>query len=83
MPQHVCTNAVLMCTMGLGPSTFIPTPRQVLTSQMIAGTIMDNIPMTNIPPFPMCNSPSNPTVIAATAAALGVHTHRSDWQPTS
>jgi len=35
---------------------------------------MSYIPMSNIPTFGMCSSPSNPTVIAATAAALGVLT---------
>jgi hypothetical protein len=43
-------------------------------AQMPAATIMDNIPMLNIMPFAMCQSLANPTVAAATAAALGVLT---------
>jgi hypothetical protein len=64
----------MMCTMGLAPSVFNATPKNVMTSFMPAGNIMDNKPIMNIPPFGMCQSPSNPTVAAATAAALGVLT---------
>jgi hypothetical protein len=39
-----------------------------------AANIMDFIPIMNIAPFAMCNSPSNPLVIALTAAAFGVPT---------
>lgn len=39
-----------------------------------AATITDMVPFMNIPPFGMCTSLTNPTVAAATAAALGVLT---------
>jgi hypothetical protein len=58
----------------MAPSTFVATPRPVLTSSMMAGVITDNIPISNIPPFGMCTSLANPTVAAATSAALGVLT---------
>jgi hypothetical protein len=47
---------------------------RVLTSNMPAANIMDNKPMVNILPFGMCSSLANPTVAAATTAALGVLT---------
>ncbi len=74
MPNQVCMGAVMQCTFGVAPSSLVPTPKTVMTSNMVAANIMDNIPITNIPPFGMCSSPSNPTVAAATAAALGVLT---------
>lgn len=74
MPMQTCTGAQTQCTFGLSPSVFNATPRMVLTSNMPAGNIMDNKPVFNIVPFGMCNSPANPTVAAATAAALGVLT---------
>lgn len=70
----VCGGALLQCMFGTAPSTLnvIPAAR-VMSSQALA-TIMDNAPMMNILPFGMCQSLSNPTVAAATAAALGVLT---------
>jgi hypothetical protein len=43
----------------------IPTP---------AATVTDCVPITNLAGYAMCNSPANPAVAAATAAALGVLT---------
>jgi len=74
MPQQVAGTAVTTCIFGLGPSTFVPTPRPIMSSSLINGNIMDNIPFMNIVPFPMCISPSNPAFVAATAAKLGVPT---------
>jgi hypothetical protein len=74
MPQQVCTGAMMMCTFGVAPSTFNATPRPVLTSNMPAGVITDNVPMMNVPPFGVCTSLANPQVAAATAAAMGVLT---------
>jgi hypothetical protein len=75
MPKHVCNGALLKCSMGLAPSTFVVLPiNRELTSNQPAANIMDHIPMLNVMPFGMCQSPSNPVVIAATAAALGTPT---------
>jgi hypothetical protein len=75
MPKHVCMGAMLQCTFGVAPSTLMVLPvNRVLTSFVPAANIMDNKPMVNIMPFGMCTSPANPTVAAATAAALGVLT---------
>jgi len=75
MPQQVCMGALLACSFGAAPSSLVVLPtNRVFTNSMPAATIMDHIPLLNILPFGMCNSPSNPAVIAATAAALGVFT---------
>ena len=75
MAQHVCMGAMLMCSFGVAPSSLVVLPTNlVMTSGLPAATIMDSAPMVNIPPFGMCIGPSNPTVAAATAAALGVLT---------
>lgn len=74
MPMQTCMGATMMCTMGLAPSSLIPTPKPVVTSNMVAANILDHIPIVNIPPFGACTCPANPAVAAATAAAMGVLT---------
>ena len=74
MAIQTCMGAMMNCTMGLAPSSLMPTPKPVLTSNMVAANILDHVPMMNIMPFGMCTSMANPTVAAATAAALGVLT---------
>lgn len=74
MALHCCTGAMMTCALGAAPSTFSATPKMVMTGNMPAGNILDFVPMVNIPPFGVCMSMANPTVAAATAAALGVLT---------
>lgn len=75
MPQMVNTGSTTQCSFGAAPSTFVALPtNKVMAGNMPAGNIMDNKPFVNIPPFGMCMSLSNPTVAAATSAALGVLT---------
>lgn len=70
----VCGGAAITCTFGMAPSVLNVLPAARVMSSMALATIMDNIPMVNVPPFGMCQSMANPTVAAATAAALGVLT---------
>jgi len=75
MPQNVTASAVLTCSFGVAPSALNVLPlSRVLIENKPAATIKDIIPMTNIPPFGVCSSLSNPQVAAATSAALGVLT---------
>ena len=75
MAMQVCAGAMLMCSFGVAPAALsvLPTNR-VMAGGPPAATIMDHIPIVNIPPFGMCTSLANPTVAAATTAALGVLT---------
>jgi hypothetical protein len=75
MPIQVVNGATLMCTMGMAPSALTVLPvNRVMSGGVPAANIMDHVPMVNVMPFGMCISPANPTVAAATAAALGVLT---------
>ncbi len=75
MAIHVCMGAMLMCSFGVAPSSLVVLPtNKTMTSYVPAANIMDHVPMVNILPFGMCSSIANPTVAAATTAALGVLT---------
>jgi hypothetical protein len=74
MPKLVTAGAMMTCSFGVAPSALIVTPENQMLVGTPAATIMDNIPIKNIPPFGMCSSMANPTVASATAAALGVLT---------
>src|SRR6202043_2073411 len=75
MPLQVCMGAMMQCSFGVAPSSLVVLPtNRVMTNMVPDANIMDHIPMANIMPFGMCTSPANPTVAAATAAALGVLT---------
>jgi hypothetical protein len=75
MPLQVCMGAMMQCTFGMAPSSLVVLPtNKVMTNMVPDANIMDHIPMTNIMPFGMCQSLANPTVAAATTAALGVLT---------
>jgi Domain of unknown function (DUF4280) len=73
VPQ-VNMGAMMMCSFGMAPSTLAVIVPTVTAEGPPAANIMDFVPVVNIPPFGMCITPSNPTVAAATAAALGVLT---------
>jgi len=84
--------ATIACSFGMAPSslTVIPKGLPVQTSDQLAATVQDMIPMANIMPFGMCTTPSNPQVAAATTAALGVLTPQpcipvttAPWTPGS
>lgn len=75
MGQQVVAGALMTCSFGTTPCGLVVLPsNKTLVAGPPAATIMDNIPIANIPSFGMCNTPSNPAVASATAAALGVLT---------
>ncbi|NJQ21801.1 DUF4280 domain-containing protein [Pantoea sp. LS15] len=75
MPNVVCAGAMLTCIQGIAPATLLVLPiNRVMIEGKPAANIKDHIPLVNIPPFGMCRSLANPTVAAATAAAMGVLT---------
>lgn len=74
MGAQVVMGAMLQCSFGAAPSSLVVLPANKVMATTPAANIMDNKPIVNVPPFGMCSSLANPTVAAATAAALGVLT---------
>jgi hypothetical protein len=74
MAMQVCSGAVLKCSFGIAPSSFMVLPQNRVFTGTPAANILDNKPLVNVMPFGMCMSPANPAVASATAAALGVLT---------
>ena len=75
MGKFVCAGALLQCSFGMAPSSFmVVDPMRPKVQNKPTGNILDNKPMVNIMPFGMCQSMANPTVASATAAAAGVLT---------
>lgn len=70
----VTAGAMMQCTFGVSPSALVVLPAGRPLGPMPAATIMDNKPLLNVLPFGVCSSVANPTVAAATSAALGVLT---------
>jgi hypothetical protein len=74
-PLPVVAGGLLKCAMGTAPSAMVVLPdAQVMVEGRPVARVSDNIPFLNLLPFGMCQSPANPMVMAATAAALGVLT---------
>lgn len=74
MGMQVCMGAMLQCSFGVAPSSLVVLPANKVLTATPDANIMDNKPMVNIMPFGTCSSMANPTVAAATAAALGALT---------
>ena len=75
MANPVVNTAVCTCAFGAAPIPLTVTSQQtVFMCGMPATTILDGAPISNVATFGMCSNPANPTVAAATAAALGVLT---------
>lgn len=75
MAQAVVSGAMMTCSFGTTPAALKATTNMTVQMGGIPACVMaDAAPMVNVSPFGMCTSLANPTVAAATAAALGVLT---------
>lgn len=67
--------SLIQCLFGAIPTPLMVLPDRTITAEFsLMGNISDMIPFANIETFGECISPTNPQVIIATAAAMGVPT---------
>ncbi len=67
--------SMCQCSFGAAPCSLLVLPTNCSIVVYTPGAnIMDYAPIVNLPTFGVCTSLANPTVAAATAAALGVLT---------
>jgi hypothetical protein len=52
--------AMLKCSFGAAPSTFVVLPVNRTLTQTPDANIMDHVPLVNIMPFGPCSAPANP-----------------------
>lgn len=64
----------MKCSFGAAPSSLVVLPTNQFMVDTPCANIMDYAPMVNVMPFGTCSSMANPTVAAATAAAMGALT---------
>lgn len=91
MPKPVIDGAILKCSQGLAPGPLrVLAARGAGSERHPVATVMEFQPVVNIAGFSMCQSPANPQVAAATAAAGGVLTPQpcvpvipAPWTPGS
>lgn len=73
MGQIITSGSMMTCSFGMSPCPFQAISASTVLSKTPVGTIQDTS-LASIATFGMCSSLSNPSVSAATTAALGVLT---------
>ncbi len=86
----VVLGAKLKCDQGTAPADLGVIPGMATADDKPVATVMDFLPMVNIPGFGMCKTQANPQVASATTAAQGVLTPQpcipvvtAPWSPGS
>jgi len=78
--EYAVMGARLECTHGTAPSNLVILPNRTVTlTGKLKANISDCKPMVNVMPFGMCQSPTNPGVIAAAGAPVPCTPACSIW----